>query len=139
MNISIADVKDLIGTPWRLGSANRSDGLGCWGLVREVLRRSGVSVPDPWDGVERTEARVESVFAALSEEFESARWIQADPRDASPGDVILFGGAPGEPSHAGVFLAGGVLIHSVRSIGVVAVPYSRVVGRAIRAYRRAAA
>lgn len=120
---------DLVGRPFEFGAYGPSGPIGCWGLVVEVMRRAGVDAGDPET---RTPARsyptlhhagIARCAEILSDE---TQWEEV-PGPARPGDVALFG-VGGAVEHAGVILDGGLLLHAVKSAGVVCVPAARMAG-----------
>jgi cell wall-associated NlpC family hydrolase len=104
-------VKDLVGIPYKHHGRDAS-GMDCYGLVIEVLRRAGISVPDvfyPDTGMETNKTVLNSLEAAIPN-------IRLDkPEEGAVVEILVMG----QPSHVGVCLGDGTFIHSLRKIGVV--------------------
>jgi cell wall-associated NlpC family hydrolase len=110
-------VKDLIGTPYK-DHGRGSSGMDCYGLVIEVLRRRGISVPDvfyPDTGNETNK----KILKVLEEGIPNTE-LQ-EPEEGAVVEILVFG----EPSHVGVCLGDGTFIHALRKIGAVIEPLSR--------------
>ena len=122
------DVQDLVGVPFRYGGRSREEGLGCWGLALEVLRRMGRSFQDPVVAV----AQADDPEAAM-------RGVESSWRDAAPplreGDLLVLRQPLGPVPHVAVYLSDGRVIHSVLKAGVVTEPYSRIADKVLRVLR----
>jgi hypothetical protein len=86
------------GTPYREGGNNLS-GIDCSGLVRAVYGALGV----------RLERRVLDQYG---------QGLAVARRDAGTGDLVFFGRG-GTPSHVGIVISRGEMVHSSSSKGVV--------------------
>lgn len=105
----IPDYSDLLGKPFAYHGRG-PDAYDCWGLVREICRRGGVSLPD----------HVSSAVPA-----EQGRGIKEDAAkyyravDApEPLDVVLFQILPGYVTHCGVYVGEGRFVHIMSKISV---------------------
>lgn len=126
-----------LGKPWRSG-ATGPDAFDCYGLVRAVYAdRYGHTMPV-------LDADATSALACLraARDFpEYARW--AEVATPGEGDVVQMGCAR-RPHHVGVFVdaAGGRVLHSVESAGVLLQPLSSLAAHGwniLNIYRRRAA
>jgi len=110
----MVSVADLIGTPFRDGGRDQATGLDCWGLVMEVYRRMGITVPDygvtvpsAWDGTRVDRAAQEAKTTGL--------WMPA--ARPQPGDLIAMHTDPYLPAnvitHFGVVIGINQFIHQV--------------------------
>lgn len=99
---------DMIGVPYRYGSADPKHGFDCSGLVFYAYSKTGVAVP-------RTS----------QEQFKAARKIGL--HEAAHGDLIFFQDQA-KLSHVGIYLGDGLFVHapaSGRAVSVasLATPY----------------
>ncbi|MEV6984989.1 NlpC/P60 family protein [Sphaerisporangium sp. NPDC051017] len=105
-----------LGTPyvWGGGSASGATrgGFDCSGLALYAWARAGVSLPH-YTG---------SQFA---------RGTKIPISRLRPGDLVFFGGGTGDPTHVGIYLKNGVMIHApktgdvVRKVDFLHSPYYR--------------
>lgn len=102
------DVNGLIGLPWQRG-ARGPDAYDCWGLVIELARRSGRTVPADWASADMTRAEQRALMQAQA----PRRTLQL-PGPAE--GAIAYSRCL---SHCGLVLHGRVL-HAARGAGVVA-------------------
>lgn len=75
----VAPFADLIGVPFAYGGRDKNS-LDCYGLVRELLHRQGIDVPD-YQSPDQL-ALIDSIVSA-----EKIRWRRTDP---GPGSVVLI-------------------------------------------------
>jgi len=120
-------VKDLIGTPYMDHGRGKS-GMDCYGLVIEVLKRTGVNVPDLFYPDTSNETS-KKVLKVLEEGIPNTELQK--PEEGAVVEIFVNG----EPSHAGVCLGDGTFIHSLKKIGVAIEPLSRYRHR-IKGYYR---
>jgi len=106
----MADVSDLIGTPFRYG-ARGADAYDCYGLVMECARRDGVTLPD-FGSVDNMGMNAAIVGASLPQWQETSR---------RPGVVVLL--RVGRfIAHVGYVLdGGGRFIHAWEGSGGVTI------------------
>ena len=110
-------IKDLIGTPYKEHGRD-SSGMDCYGLVIEVLRRTGITVPDVFypDTGNETNRKILKVLE------EGIPNVQIDkPETGAVVEILVHG----QPSHVGVCIGNGEFIHAIKRIGVVIEPLSR--------------
>jgi cell wall-associated NlpC family hydrolase len=84
----IAQAESYLGVPYVYGGTNDS-GFDCSGLAYRVFNDNGVALP-----------RTVTAMAELGEPVEKDSLL--------PGDVLIFH----NPTHAGIYLGGGLFIHS---------------------------
>jgi cell wall-associated NlpC family hydrolase len=103
-------VNDLIGVPYKEHGRGK-DGMDCYGLCVEVMRRGGFTLPDIWYGdTEReTNKKMAETLAA------SIPNVKIEKPEI--GCVIEFN-ILGDPSHVGVYLGEGCFIHASKTHGV---------------------
>ncbi len=93
----VRSAERLIGTPYRLGGANRQ-ALDCSGLVQLSYLEAGLRVPRTTEAQFRQGRRVDQVL---------------------PGDLLFFQTEPGRVSHVGVYAGQGQMIHASSGAGEV--------------------
>lgn len=109
-------VDDLVGVPFVNRGRDVSKGLDCWGLLREAMARFGKHIPDV------------SVSAYATREI--ARMYQqvcrgfVQVQEPEPGDVVAMAIDPEAfdvIQHAGVFVGGGKMLHTIEKTGSIMV------------------
>ena len=106
---------DLIGIPFVDGGRDPRIGLDCWGLVLEVFRRAGVTLPDYQIGCHQTEA----IGVAVEGERLKGRWRHWHAFDApAPSVIAIRFNSPLLVNHTGVYIGGGRFIHTRELTGV---------------------
>ena len=103
-------VDDLLGVPFMPGGRDPGHGLDCWGLVREVMGRLGVSLPDePYSGE----------CAAVTDAMVS-RWRPRFRRLPGPQEpsLVLIRNDPIFCNHIGVLVDPARFIHTLEGRGV---------------------
>jgi cell wall-associated NlpC family hydrolase len=115
---------DLIGAPFRLG-ARGPDAFDCYGLVMELMRRAGASVPDY-----RSPQVMEEVAASIGRQM--PHWTPCEPEPGAVATIRL-----GEHiSHVGIVLPFDRMIHSWERSGGVCVERLHTWRRLITGYYR---
>ena len=119
----IAEARAWIGTPYRHQASLKGVGCDCLGLLRGV-----------WRALYDTEPELTSAYApdwaeANGEEklAEAARrhMTEIAPKDAAPGDVLLFRWRPHLPAkHAAILTAPGRMIHAYDGAAVCEVHFA---------------
>ena len=96
----LATADKFVGTPYLWGGTT-PDGFDCSGFVQYVYRQNGYNITrttyTQWDN--------DGTFVA---------W-----EDMKPGDLMYFGTEYGQPSHVGMYVGGGKMIHSPHTGDVV--------------------
>lgn len=102
---------DLAGVPYAAKGRSMA-GLDCAGLVMEVYRRLGHTLPDPLvDPVDYAGSA-----SAIAEEAVSRRWLRLDEPELHC--VVVLQQHPDFAQHLGVYVGGGRFLHAVEHIGV---------------------
>lgn len=121
-------IRDLVGVPFRTHGRGM-DGMDCYGVAIEVLRRGGVELPDVfYDSTDggSNERTAEIIRRGLPlERLEG-------PEEMCLVDIAMSGGGT---SHVGVCIGGGQFIHATRDLGVCVQSLSEYRKR-IRGYYR---
>jgi cell wall-associated NlpC family hydrolase len=106
---------DLIGIPFVDGGRDPRTGLDCWGLVREVFRRAGTTLPDFTIGCHDTT----EIGAAVESERMLGRWRHWHAHDApAPSVVAIRFNSPLLVNHTGVYLGRKRFLHTRELTGV---------------------
>ena len=115
------EVRDLVGIPYRMHGRGR-DGMDCYGLVIEVERRAGKSVPDAFYDVHSTRdnedaaRKIDALMGGIT-----ARPLPA-PKPYCIVGIAMHGR---DISHVGVYLGDGMFIHCTEVAGVCVQPVAR--------------
>ena len=113
-------IADLVGHPYRPGGRDPDGGgLDCWGLVRVVLGRLGVTLPLYADTLWDSPADSERAAAVALGEAEAA-WTQVEPAACRPGDVALLR-IDGLPVHVGVIIGWPDFLHAHKAAGAAVI------------------
>ena len=110
-------VKDLIGIPYKPHGRDNS-GMDCYGIVVEVLRRKGITVPDVFYQDTHIDTN-KTVLQILENAIPNVKL--SIPEEGAIVEIFVMG----QPSHVGVCLGDGTFIHSLKKIGVAIEPLSR--------------
>jgi cell wall-associated NlpC family hydrolase len=110
-------VKDLVGIPYKPHGRDKN-GMDCYGIVIEVLRRKGISIADVFYADTAIETS-KSVLKILENAIPCTKLEM--PEEGAVVEILVCG----QPSHAGVCLGDGTFIHALKKIGVVIEPLSR--------------
>lgn len=106
-----------LGQPW--ANAPNSD---CWGFVRRVWRdRWALDVPPL--SVDATSAR--ACARAAADVSDGPQWLVIELAQAHEGDAVLMARG-GHPSHVGLWVATGGVLHCLQGRGVVYTPAGRL-------------
>lgn len=125
-------VEDLIGVPFVNGGRNVAEGLDCWGLVMEVFRRYGQTIPDFTVDAFACQA----IDALAGQEMETRHWEQMyEPLEDYVPLVALIRIHPVHISHAGVYLGQNQIIHTIQYTGCV-ISQRHTFGNRIEGYYR---
>ncbi|MFC4534505.1 C40 family peptidase [Sphaerisporangium dianthi] len=93
-----------IGTPYVWGGGSRAGATGggfdCSGLALYAWSRAGVSLPHYTGSQFAKGAKIP--FSRLKE-----------------GDLLFFGGGTGDPTHVGIYLKNGMMVHAPKSGDIV--------------------
>lgn len=97
------------------------NGCDCWGLARLIYRdKLGVDLPELLGYADTNERKT---ITDLYEK-EHVRWKEIPLGEEKEFDIIIFR-TLGLPTHVGVAIGGGFMIHCERSIGTVISNYKR--------------
>lgn len=105
----IPDYADLLGKPFAYHGRG-PDSYDCWGLVREICNRGGVSLPD-----HDSSAVPEEQGAGIKEDAERYYRPVSVPE---PLDIVLFQILPRYVTHCGVYVGNGRFVHIMSKISV---------------------
>jgi len=115
-------LKNLVGGRFVNGGRQMATGLDCWGLVMEVYKRLGITIPD----FTVDAFAFKAVDALANKSVKSKVWeeVYAPTVDDIP-LVVLMRIHPGLITHAGVLVERDKIIHTMKMTGCIT---SRVVG-----------
>ncbi len=109
-------MKGLVGRRFVNGGRDMVKGLDCWGLVMEVFKRYGITIPD----FTVDAFAYQAIDALVGESAESRIWEEVyRPTDRDAPLVVLMRMHPGLVTHAGVFLGDNHIIHTMEATGVI--------------------
>jgi cell wall-associated NlpC family hydrolase len=92
---AVSEAQKFLGVPYLWGGTNPSVGVDCSGLVQDVYKTLGISLPRTSEQQAATGVAVPSVA------------------DAQPGDLVFFPGSDGTaaaPGHVGIYIGNGEMI-----------------------------
>ena len=112
----MADLTDLIGTPFANRGRSREEGFDCYGLVKEVFRRYGYEIPEydmqyNYDDMCRVNELIEG-------NIHNYPWKEIKEPKAPCLIAMRFGSPEGVVNHTAVYIGGGRFIHTRERIGV---------------------
>lgn len=104
--------RDLIGVPYKI-HGRTLDGLDCYGLAIEFLKRNGLELKD--------------VFYEKEQDYEQARenvfeHLEVQKVDKLDECCIIEITCYGVPSHIGIYIGDGQMLHTTKSTGSCIVP-----------------
>ncbi len=106
----------LIGKGFVDGGRDVDTGLDCWGLVMEVFRRYSLTCPD----FTVDAFAFQAIDLLADEAIESRKWEEVyRPADEDAPLVVLMRMHPTLITHAGVYIGGNRIIHTMKSTGVI--------------------
>jgi len=100
---------DLLGKPFVRGGRGPNE-YDCYGLVREMFKRSGREVPDF-----TSPGTLEEIEELMAHSLEEARWVRVEPRTI--GALITFR-VEGMGAHVGYMLSDDRFLHTTEATGV---------------------
>ena len=108
----LIDYSDLIGIPFKSGGRSKAEGYDCYGLVCEIYKRAGITLPpyyaDAFDS------------AAVNKQIEEAKTHSYWQQIPSPRDLCILAIRFNSPvvNHTGVYIGNGQFLHTRERIGV---------------------
>lgn len=119
----IAEARAWIGTPYRHQASRKGVGCDCLSLLRGVCRAVHGAEPElaPAYAPDWAEASGEEQLAAAARRH----LIEIAPKDAAPGDILLFRWRPHLPAkHAAILTTPGRMIHAYDGASVCEVHFA---------------
>jgi NlpC/P60 family putative phage cell wall peptidase len=117
-DIIIATARTWLGTPYHHQAAVKGAGCDCLGLVRgvyEELHGTPAETPPPYSRDWAEAAATETMLEAAGRHLH-----RVDPREARPGDVLIFRMRPGAMAkHAAILSAGPLPAATARMIHAI--------------------
>ena len=119
--MTMVDVSDLIGVPFVSRGRDPQKGLDCWGLVLEVSRRFGQTLPDFY--VDALDGKQIGVIY----NFVRSEWKELEKPE--PGAVVGIrldrACLPGTTQHFGICVDRRQFIHTLKNVGVIISKFDR--------------
>lgn len=110
------EVRDLIGIPYKVHGRN-ADGIDCYGLAIEVLRRYGITLPDVfYDDTDKCTCEKLRILG------EGLPLIEVQKPTEK---CIILMSLKGYESHIAVYLGEGMIIHATKQAGVICEDYTK--------------
>jgi len=123
---------DLIGRRFVNGGRELITGLDCWGLVMEVYRRYGLTIPDFTVGA----FAFQTIDALAREAMESRIWERVhELNDKDVPLVVLMRMHPKLITHVGVYMGHNRIIHTMKMTGIITSRASALKSRIVGYYR----
>ena len=122
---------NLIGIPFVSQGRSTTSGMDCWGLVMEVYRHYGVKLPD----FSVDAFAFDKINELTGTEIATRAWEEIhEPETPS---VVLMRIHPKYITHAGVYIGGGKIIHTRKTVGAIITPTSTLRNQIVGYYRYA--
>ena len=103
---------DLLGVKYRPHGRTKEEGFDCYGLAIEVLRRNGITLPDLYySSIKDAETVCKGIKGIRATEI-------SKPEENCLVEITNCG----EPSHVGVYIGEGLMIHTTTHSNVVIEP-----------------
>ena len=120
------DYRDLLGTRFKVHGRSKEEGFDCYGLAIEVLRRNGIKLEDAfYDDLENRCAVHDELHTKISH-------LRIEkPEECCIIEIAVHG----EPIHVGVYIGGGMMIHTTSKTRVVIEPLAHYKNRILGYYR----
>ena len=118
--------EDLLGVKFKVHGRNKKEGFDCYGLAIEVLRRNGITLEDAfYDNLENRDELHEKLHASIPH-------IKIENPEIN---CIIEIAVHGEPLHVGVYIGGGMMIHTTHKTRVVIEPLAHYKHRILGYYK----
>lgn len=115
--------KDLLGVRFTPHGRNKEQGFDCYGLAIEVLKRNGITLNDVFY------EKIENEEEIKRQAFLKTKTIKIDKLEKN---CIILITVKNEPTHIGIYIGDGLMIHATNNFGVQIEPvrkwYKRIVG-----------
>ena len=109
-------LRNLIGGKFVNGGRSIATGLDCWGLLMEVYKRYGITIPD----FTIDAFAFQAIDVLAGEAAELRVWEKVDePRNGDAPLVVLMRMHPKYVTHAGVYIGENRIIHTMKMTGVI--------------------
>ena len=125
-------LKGLVGRKFVNGGRSLKTGLDCWGLVMEVFKRYGITIPD----FTVDAFAFQAIDTLAGKEMVSRTWEELyHPTDRDAPLVVLMRIHPGLITHAGVFVGNNRIIHTLKGTGIIISRVDALKSRIVGYYR----
>jgi len=127
-------VNELVGKRFVNGGRDVKNGLDCWGLVMEVFKHFGVTVPD----FSVNAFAFQAIDALAKKATGLSSWKEVyRPIDTDAPLVVLMRMHPKLITHAGVFIGNNRIIHTTKATGVITTRADALKSRIVGYYKYA--
>lgn len=109
-------ISDLIGCKFTVHGRSIEEGFDCYGLAIEILKRAGIELPDVFYCDLENNLKTEKEIREL---------IKVERIEKPQELCIIVMKVKGEPTHIGIYLSKGNIIHATTNYGVIIEPLSR--------------
>lgn len=103
---------DLIGVPYKIHGRSKEEGFDCYGLLIELMKRDGVTLPDY---LYKTINKEDSMLV-YQQAINGIPHIKLDK--PIPKCLVLMN-IYGEARHIGMYIGAGRIIHTMKATGVI--------------------
>ena len=108
-------IRDLIGCKFKVHGRNKEEGFDCYGLVIEIMKRQGITIPDPiYTDIQKTEETYNQLMKKIKYE-----------KLVKPVEYCIVLIDLKNARHIGVYLGNGDFIHATENCGVIIEPIKR--------------
>lgn len=123
----MSEVRDLIGTPYKVHGRSKEEGFDCYGVIIEMVKRDyGIELPDvDYKSLDEQEfIRNQIHTLACVEKIDNLQE-----------KCIIELSIRGIPMHVGYYIGDGMFIHSRQRFGTIIEPVSRWKSRIMGVYK----
>lgn len=106
---------DLLAVKFKLHGRTKIEGFDCYGLAIEVLKRTGITLPDLWK----------------NKEIETSKYF--NKLEKPENYCIVEMSFVGSINHVAVYIGNGMIIHARKDCGVIIEPMKRYLNN-VRGY-----
>lgn len=118
--------KDLLGIKFTPHGRTKEQGFDCYGLAIEVLKRNGIILNDVFY------EKIENEEQIKRQAFLKTKTIKIDNYEKN---CIILITVNNEPTHIGVYIGEGLMIHATRNHGVIIEPVRKYKKRIVGLYK----
>jgi len=126
-------IHDLVGKRFVNGGRDAIKGFDCWGLVMEVFRRYGITIPDfTIDAFSYQDIDKVTNYQMMSKQWKE---VKRPFYDNGVPLVVLMRMHPKYIAHVGAYIGNDKIIHTMKATGVIISRASSLRNRIVGYYR----